>query len=256
MERARPTLRCLHEDLKIATPPADEPLDEIPPPLLAKTRQQFAGSATHHERIAAIDDEVLFKVKIQRWRGAAWIDESSAEVPVWLVAAGWREDGATTDFYAALAADAKTARARYNATHHRPITANTYTAHLLPDDTDRARYRAESAARFERKLAAAVRDLARMSLLDGREHTATVGGAGLGIQVRANHGHETYAAVRIIGSVPPAMAIVVLELVPGCDLDGWFPEYSLPERPLGPAEQAWSNLMDPEAAAKLLNEDS
>jgi hypothetical protein len=59
--------------------------------------------------------------------------------------------------------------------------------------------------------------------------------------------------VRIIGSVPSALAIVVLDLIPGCDLDGWFPEYSLPERPLDPAEQAWSNLMDPTAAAKLLD---
>jgi hypothetical protein len=93
---------------------------------------------------------------------------------IWLVAAGWREDGAATDFYAALAADAKTARSRYNAAHNRAITTNTFTAHLLPVDADRARYRAESAARFERELAAAVRNLSRASLLDGREHTAAV----------------------------------------------------------------------------------
>jgi hypothetical protein len=28
----------------------------------------------------------------------------------------------------------------------------------------------------------------------------------------------------------------------------------MPQRPLGPAEQAWSNLMDPTAAAKLLDD--
>jgi hypothetical protein len=130
----------------------------------------------------------------------------------------------------------------------------THTGHLLPDGTDRARYQAESAARFERTLAGAVTDPCRASLLDGREHTATVGGAVLGIQVRANQGHETYVAVRIIGSVPPTLTIVVLDLVPGCDLGGWFPEYSLPARPLDPAEQAWSNLMDPTAAAKFPDE--
>jgi hypothetical protein len=254
VERARPTLRCLHDDLKVARPSADVPLDEINHPLLAKTHEQFADPATPHERIAAIDDEVFFKVKVQRWRGAVWTDHPSADVRVWLVAAGWREDGATTDFYAALAASARAARSRRNAGNAQSLTSDTYTWHLLPDDTDRARYRAESAARFERTLAAAVRDLCRASLLDGREHTATVGGAVLGIQVRANQGHETYVAVRIIGSVPSTLAVVVLDLIPGCDLDGWFPEYSLPERPLDPAEQAWSNLMDPTAAAKLLDE--
>jgi hypothetical protein len=256
MERGRPTLRCLREDLKVALPATDMPLDEIDHPLLAKTHEQFADPATPHERIAAIDDEVLFKVKINRWRGAIWTNHPSADVRVWLVAAGWREDGATTDFYATLAAGARIARSRYNAVHAQAITTDTYTAHLLPDDADQERYRAESAARFERALAAAVRDLCRASLLDGREHTATVGGAVLGIQIRAPQGHETYVAVRIIGAVPLSVTIVVLDLVPGCDIDGWFPEYSLPERPLDPAEQAWSNLMDPTAAAKLLDEIS
>jgi hypothetical protein len=126
----------------------------------------------------------------------------------------------------------------------------------LPDQDDEVRYLAESAARLERVLAAAVRDLCRDALLDGHEHTATVGGAVIGIQVRAQDGHDIYVAVRIIGSVPDGLIVTVLYLVPGCDLDGWGPEYSLPERPLKPAEQAWSNLMDPTEAAKLLDEDS
>jgi hypothetical protein len=115
MNRARPTLRCLREDLKVAMPPADVPLDEIDHPLLSKTNEQFADPATPHERIVAIDDEVFFKVKIQRWRGAVWTDYPNADVQVWLVAAGWREDGATNDFYAALTASARTARSRHNA---------------------------------------------------------------------------------------------------------------------------------------------
>jgi hypothetical protein len=52
-------------------------------------------------------------------------------------------------------------------------------------------------------------------------------------------GHEIYVAVRITGSVSSNLAVVV----PGCDRDGWYPEYALPERDLLPAEQAWSNLM-------------
>ena len=66
----------------------------------SQTHEQFADPATPHERIAAIDDEVFFRVKIQRWRGAVWTDQPNADVRAWLVAAGWREDGATTDFYA------------------------------------------------------------------------------------------------------------------------------------------------------------
>ena len=173
-----------------------------------------------------------------------------------MIAAGRREDGSSTDFYASLAADAKAARSRYNTTHTPALTTSTYTAWLLPTCADQARYQAESAARFERRLAAIIRDLTRAALLDGHEHTATVGGAKLGVQVRADHGHETYVAVRIIGSVPDAVTVTILDLVPGCALDGWFPEYSLPERSLEAAEQAWSNLMDPTEAAKLLDADS
>lgn len=249
----RPTLRCLHNDLKLPLPPADQPLDELDHPVLHKAREQFADSDTPHERILAVDDQILFKLKIQRWRGAVWTDRPDAHPRTWVVAAGHRASGSTTDFYAALTADAQAVKSRYNGTHTPALTTNTYTKHLLPGDPDRARFQAEAATRFERILATAVRDLTRASLLDGREHTASVGGARLGIQVRADHGHETYVAVRIVGSVPDSLTVVVLDLVPGCALDGWFPEYSLPERALQAAEQAWSNLMDPTEAAKLLD---
>jgi hypothetical protein len=158
-QHVRPTLRCLRHDLKLTVGPADDPLDEIDHPLLAKANEQFADPGTPHERIAAIDDQVLFKVKLQRWRGAVWTDDPNAPVRDWLVAAGRREAGGTTDFYAALAAEAIAARSRYNATHTPALTTSTSTAHLLPDAADRARYHAESAARFERELAAAVRKL-------------------------------------------------------------------------------------------------
>lgn len=71
--RARPTLRCLREDLSLSLPHVDIPLDEIIHPLLAKAAERFADDQTPQERISAIDDEVLFKVKIQRWRDAVWV---------------------------------------------------------------------------------------------------------------------------------------------------------------------------------------
>ena len=68
-ERARPTLRCLREDLGLPVPRANTPLDEISHPLLEKATERFADDQTPQERISSIDDQVLLKVKVQRWRG-------------------------------------------------------------------------------------------------------------------------------------------------------------------------------------------
>jgi hypothetical protein len=102
-----------------AVPPADTPLDEIPHPLLAKAAERFADEATPRERIASVDDHVLFKVKVQRWRGAVWMADDG--IP-WLVAAGQREEGSPDDFYALLTARGKAARSQYNAARTPPLT--------------------------------------------------------------------------------------------------------------------------------------
>jgi hypothetical protein len=248
--RARPTLRCLREDLSLPLPHVDIPLDEITHPLLAKVAERFADDQTPQERISAIDDEVLFKVKIQRWRGATWVDEDIA----WLVAAGKREAGSPEDFYAALAARGNAARARYNAEHSPPLSSATYSGYLLPDHEYDLRWRAEAAARTERQLRTTVLDLVRQSLLDGREHAAILDGAALGVQVLADQGHETYVAIRIIGSIPRRLVATILSLIPGCQSDAWMSDYAMPERAVAPEEQIWSNIMDPAAAAKLLDE--
>jgi hypothetical protein len=62
--RAKPTLRCLREDLGQAVPPADTPLDEVPHPLLAKASERFADDGTSRERIASVDHRVLFKATV------------------------------------------------------------------------------------------------------------------------------------------------------------------------------------------------
>lgn len=193
---------------------------------------------------------MLFKVKVQRWRGAVWVD---AGIP-WLIAAGQREEGSPDDFYASLAATGKAARARYNTEHSPPLTTATYTGDLLPDRADELRWRAEAAARTERRLRAVVHDLVRQSLLDGSEHASMLDGAALGIQVLANQGHETYVAIRIIGSVPRRLVAIILSLVPGCELDAWMSDYAMPERAVAPEEQIWSNIMDPGTAAKFLDQ--
>ena len=252
VEPARPTLRCLREDLGLAVPPVNRPLDEIDHSLVRKAVEVFADPETPHERIRAIDDQVMFKVKVQRWRGAVWIEE---DLP-WLVAGGQREDGSIDDFYAALEAGAIAARARYNADHTPALTTTTFTGHLLPSREDDLRYRAEAAARTERRLRPIVHDLVRRSLLDGHEHAVMLDGAALGIHVLADQGHETYVAIRIIGSVPKRLAATIVSMVPGCEPDAWMSDYAMPERPMAPEEQIWSNLMDPIEAAKLLDQDS
>lgn len=250
----RPTLRCLREDLHLSIPPASTPLDQIDHPLLNKASEQFADPDTPHERIRAIDDVVLFKAKVSRWRGAVFTDQPDTDVRDWLVAAGAREEGSKDDFYAALHAQARTARQRYNAEHGTPLITDTYTGHLLPGQDDHDRYLLEAGTRLAQRLNTVIRDLLRGSLRDGHEHAADFPTFRLGVIVRADDGHETYVAIRITGSVPRDLTAVVLSRVPGCPTDAWFPEYTLPERDLLPAEQAWSNLMDPKAAARLLDD--
>jgi hypothetical protein len=192
---------------------------------------------------------VLFKVKVQRWRGAVWVD---ADLP-WLVAAGRREEGSGDDFYAALETDGKAARARHNATHTEVLRCATHTAALLPSRKDHVRYRAEAGVRFVRRLRRTLLELVHSSLRDGQEHVVDFDTFTLGLQVRADDGHETYLAVRVTGSVPANLTTLILRNVPGCEADGWYPEYALPERDLLPAEQAWSNLTDPSEAARVLD---
>jgi hypothetical protein len=60
----------------------------------------------------------------------------------------------------------------------------------------------------------------------------------------------------ITGSVPDNFVAIALDLVPGCDRDGWYPEFAMPDRPLRPGEQVYSNMMDPQAAAQLLEENN
>jgi hypothetical protein len=251
MQRARPTLRALTEDLKLSLPPIDEPLDEISHPLLSKAIRQFSDPLAKRERIRAIDDEVVWKVKIQRWRGAVWADD---EVP-WLVAAGTRKEGSADDFYKALSEHAQAARSRYNAGHPAPLCTQTYIGHLLPTDDDNKRRRLEAGVRDLRELISTIRRLISRSLRDGREYAADFMNFRLGIVVRADEGHETYVAIRIAGSVRDDLVSVILRNVPGCDPALWDAVMRLPDRTLTGPEQAWFNLMDPIEAAKILDAD-
>ncbi|MGH3544985.1 MAG: hypothetical protein ACRDPW_03545 [Mycobacteriales bacterium] len=251
MSPARPTLRCLRGDLQQDLPSLDVLLYEVEHPLIRKAVQQFADPAGHRERIRAIDDQVLYKIKAQRWRGAVWTDDDQP----WLVAAGWREDGSLEDFYQQLTSTAQAQRATYNRQHSPPLTTDTDTHGLLPTRDDRDRLHAEEATRLVRQLRTTVRHLVRASLLDGQEHSTDIPGARLGVEVRADRGHETYVAICIIGSITDNLIAVVLGLIPGCDRDGWYPELATSRRPAAANEHIWSNLMDPHTANALWEEE-
>ncbi|MEU9884173.1 hypothetical protein [Sphaerisporangium sp. NPDC051011] len=196
-----------------------------------------------------MDDNVLFKVKIQRWRGAVWQDNRCP----WLVAAGRREDGSPDDFYAALTVRARHARKAYNNSHTPTLTCDTYTKELLPGTLDEARLRLEDAERSVLRMEASIRTLVIRALLAGREQREDLAGYTLAVLVRAEEGHETYVGVRIIGHVTIADQAAILDAVPGCDRDSWYPDV-MPHRDVESGEVIWSNLMDPHAAAALLAE--
>jgi hypothetical protein len=115
-EPARPTRRCVGEDLhegwEGGAPPADlstVPLHELSHPLIAKAAQQFPGgdadSDVRRESISGLSDPLWYKVKIQRWRGAVYEDPETGQA--WLCAGGIRRAGDADDFYVAFLADVR-----------------------------------------------------------------------------------------------------------------------------------------------------
>jgi len=48
---ARPTLRCLREDLALTVPRADTPLEEISHPLLGRATERFADACNNLGRL-------------------------------------------------------------------------------------------------------------------------------------------------------------------------------------------------------------
>jgi hypothetical protein len=169
------------------------------------------------------------------------------------VAAGRREDGSPDDFYAALTERSRQARKSYNGSRGPALTTDTYTADLLPGPLDEARLRLEEAERSVLRMEGCVRSLVSHALLTGREQRGDLAGYTLAALVRAEEGHETYVGIRIIGNVTIADQATILDAVPGCDRDSWYPDV-MPHRDVESGEVIWSNLMDPRAAAKLLAE--
>lgn len=113
---ARPTLRCLFEDLSdgfddpatraaVASRkiPSVEDLSNVAHPLIRNVAQVFDGnpeSERVRENIGGLTNPKWWKAKSGRWRGAVWEDPDTGQC--WLCAAGLRREGETVDFYAAF----------------------------------------------------------------------------------------------------------------------------------------------------------
>jgi hypothetical protein len=232
---ARPTKRCLYDDLNYtAIPSADTPLHTLDHPLIKKAQQQPT------ERIVEVDDEVLWKVKVGRWRGAAWTQANER----WLVAAGNREEGSPDDFYQRLADNGRRWRAEYNASNRPPVKTDTLVSRLLPDCWDKDRLLLEEQFSKVDELQGVVQQLVHDSYLSGAEENDEAGGCELAVEVEKRD-LDIYVGIRIVGSARYEVTAVILKAVPGVlDDDDWQLDTRMPRREPRPGEQVWSTFLD------------
>lgn len=94
--RARPTTRCLVEDLGLELPELPVDLGEIDHRWLTELRRIAPTSPTGQKRILSIAHPV-YRLRVSTERGATWIDDDGV---VWLCAVRRREDGSDSDAFA------------------------------------------------------------------------------------------------------------------------------------------------------------
>lgn len=154
--RARPTIRCLVDDLGTELPGLDIDLGDLDQPLLEEARRLAPTSPQGQKRILAIDHPLVYRIRVSNYRGVTWIDQEHDIV--WLCAARRREEGSEEDAY------------RYF--QHLNELGN-----LLPTDDDYLRDRAEAAIRLQRGLTAELLGLVDLALATaGNEYRQDLGG--------------------------------------------------------------------------------
>jgi hypothetical protein len=154
--RARPTIRCLTEDLGITLPWLDTDLGTIEDPWLDELRRIAPASPQGQKRVLSVGSPLVYRLRFSAERGVTWVDEDHGVV--WLCAVQRRQEGSDGDAYtwfAKLHADGR----------------------LLPSGDDRLRYRAEAVIRLQRGLTAAMLRLVDDALArKGTELAADLGG--------------------------------------------------------------------------------
>lgn len=221
--RVRPTIRFLH-DLHLSFPRLEEPLWRIPHPLVVhmqKTPDEVrAGGA---ESIRSLSDRLWWKCKTSDLRAivtklapaelvALGVPESAAW---WGGAAGLRRDDSASDFYRQLQAEAR---------RHGRGTGKPSTGHLLPQQVDADRLKAETVALAVEATHTMVLGLVARSLLDGNAYSAILSGHIITALVRAADGGEVYLAIAAEGFIQPRMIALILSAVPELNQSDWQAE--------------------------------
>jgi len=154
--RARPTIRCLTEDLGSELPGLDVGMGDLQGAWLEELRRIAPVSPQGQKRILAIVQPVVYRLRVGSFRGATWVDEENGVV--WLCAVHRREQDSDDDAYAWFA----------------DLHAK---GRLLPSQDDRLRDRAEAVIRLQRGLTAGLLQLVAEALSRrGTELAADLGG--------------------------------------------------------------------------------
>jgi len=135
--RARPTIRCLVEDLGIELIDLGTDLGALDDPWITELRRIAPQSPMGQKRILSIAHPLVYRLRVSSERGATWLDEEGV---VWLCAVRRREEGSDDDafeWFAELHQDGQ----------------------LLPTEDDRLRDQAEEALRLFGRLKKALFDL-------------------------------------------------------------------------------------------------
>ena len=135
--RARPTIRCLVEDLGIELPDLGTDLGALDDPWIAELRRIAPQSPMGQKRILSIAHPLVYRLRVSSERGTTWLDEEGV---VWLCAVRRREERSDDDafeWFAELHQDGQ----------------------LLPTEDDRLRDQAEEALRSFGRLKRALFDL-------------------------------------------------------------------------------------------------
>jgi len=159
--RARPTIRCLVDDLDIELPELDVDLGDVDHPFLDELRRVAPESPTGQKRVLSIDHPLVYRIRVSAERGATWVDDREVEgekrVIVWLCAAHRREADSDDDAYVYFA-------------------ELSTSGSLLPDDDDLLRDKAEAALRLYKGLRNELLALLDVALAEkGTEQRADLG---------------------------------------------------------------------------------
>ena len=123
---ARPTLRCVRQDFKVSPlPPLEFDLGRLDHPMMAEAHRVAPMSPNGQKRVLAIRDQLVYRIRHGRQRGATWVDLK--DDLLWLAAVEDREHGSRDDAFEYFAE-----------LHSRGC--------LLPNQDDRLRIRAERTA--------------------------------------------------------------------------------------------------------------